>query len=199
MNTAIFFDTETTGLPLFKEPSDHPNQPHIVQIAACLVDMDTRKTISSMDVIVKPDGWVIPDDVSAIHSITTEHALDVGISEQVALDMFMQLWSGRLRIAHNESFDARIIRIAQKRYGVSEEKQNEWSGGLAECTCMMATPIVQAPPTERMQAVGRTHFKKPTLSESYLHFMGKPLDGAHSAMSDVVGCMEVYFAIKDLK
>lgn len=199
MKTALFFDTETTGLPLFKEPSGHPDQPHIVQLAACLVDMDTRKTISSMDVIVKPDGWIIPDRVAAIHGITTEHALDVGISEQVALDMFMQLWSDRLRIAHNESFDARIIRIAQKRHGTSEEKQESWSNGLTECTCLMATPIVKAPPTARMRAVGRTHFKKPTLSESYLHFIGKPLDGAHSAMSDVMGCMAVYFAIKDLE
>ena len=47
MNTAIFFDTETTGLPLFKEHSEHPSQPHIVQLAACLVDLDTRKTIAA--------------------------------------------------------------------------------------------------------------------------------------------------------
>lgn len=38
MNPALFFDTETTGLPLFEQPSEDPRQPHIVQLAACLVD-----------------------------------------------------------------------------------------------------------------------------------------------------------------
>ena len=38
MKLAIFYDTETTGIPLFSEPSEHPGQPHIVQLAACLVD-----------------------------------------------------------------------------------------------------------------------------------------------------------------
>ena len=26
--TILFFDTETTGLPLWREPSDHPDQPN---------------------------------------------------------------------------------------------------------------------------------------------------------------------------
>ena len=29
----LMFDTETTGLPLWKDPSDHPDQPHLVQLA----------------------------------------------------------------------------------------------------------------------------------------------------------------------
>ena len=77
MNLALAYDTETTGLPLWNDPSDDPRQPHIVQLAAALVDIDTRRTIASMDVIVKPDGWTIPDDTVAVHGITTEHALRV--------------------------------------------------------------------------------------------------------------------------
>lgn len=45
MNAALFYDNETNGLPLFKEPSNHPGQPHIVQLAAVLVDLDTGKEL----------------------------------------------------------------------------------------------------------------------------------------------------------
>lgn len=202
MNLALFYDTETQGLPLFTEPSDHPAQPHIVQLAACLVDLPSRRTFASMDVIVRPDGWTIPDQVAAIHGITTEHALDVGIPEAQAVDMFMSLWRGRTRIAHNESFDARILRIALKRYvdprdpGLVIAPSDDWKASHAECTQILATPILKLPPTAKMRAAGRNHFKSANLGEAYRHFTGRELQNAHSAMADVQGCMEVYFAIK---
>lgn len=197
MNTALFYDTETQGLPFFSEPSEDPRQPHIVQLAAALVDLDTRETISSMDVIIRPEGWTIPDDVAAIHGITTEKASAVGVPEFLALEMFMRLWEGHTRIGHNEPFDARIIRIAQHRFGAPETKLDAWKQAPAECTARLSTPIVKCPPTDKMKAAGRFHFKTPTLAEAYQHFMGKPLENAHSAMADVLGCMAVYFAMKD--
>jgi DNA polymerase-3 subunit epsilon len=196
MNLALFYDTETTGLPLFREPSEDPRQPHIVQLGAALVDLDSRRTLSSIDVIVRPDGWTIPAEVSAIHGITTEMAMDVGISELAALDMFMDLWAGRLRIGHNEQFDARILRIAQLRYG--NEEAEAWQGGHAECTAAMATPLCKLPPTEKMRAAGRHHFKTANLGEAHQILVGRPLENAHSAMADVQGCMAVYFAIQDM-
>jgi len=192
----LFYDTETQGLPLFKEPSEDPRQPHIVQLAACLVDTDTRKTIASMDVIVRPNGWSIPDETAKIHGITTERAADVGIPEWLALDMFMELYGGRPRIAHNESFDARIIRIALLRHGHTAMTADAWKEGYAECTQQLSTPILKLPPTERMLAVGRTHYKSANLGEAYRHFTGKDLVDAHSAMADVQACIEVYFAMK---
>lgn len=191
----LFYDTETQGLPLFNEPSEDPRQPHVVQLAACLVDTDTRKTISSMDVIVRPNGWTIPDDVAKIHGITTERAMDVGIPESAALDMFMALYGERRRIAHNEPFDARIIRIALLRHGRTALIADAWKAADAECTQQLSTPILKLPPTEKMLAAGRTHFKSANLGEAYRHFTGKELIGAHSAMIDVQACMDVYFAI----
>jgi len=196
MNTAIFFDTETTGLPLFKEPSEHPGQPHIVQLAACLVNLDTRDIIASMDVIVKPDGWTIPGEVAAIHGITTEHAMQVGVPEALAVDMLLELWGGRTRIAHNEQFDARIVRIACKRH--SPAFADQWKSGKAECTQRLSTPLLKLPPTENMKRAGFLKHKSANLSEAYEHFTGQKLKNAHSAMADVQGCMAVYFAIKDL-
>lgn len=199
MNLALVYDTETTGLPLFKEPSEHPDQPHIVQLAACLVDVDTRHTISSMDVIIRPDGWVIPDEVAAVHGITTGHALDVGIPEEMAVGMFMELHAkGGFRVAHNEQFDARIVRIALMRH-VGQEAADIWKAGKAECTALLSTPICQIPPTAKMVKAGFNKFKTANLGEAYRHFTGKELENAHSAMADVQGCMAVYFAIRDMK
>ena len=196
-NLGFFYDTETSGLPKFALPSEHPDQPHIVQLAAALVDLDSREIVASLDVIVRPEGWTLPDEVAAVHGITTERAAAVGVPESLALSMFMELWGGRTRIAHNEQFDARIIRIAQHRSGELEPDLDAWKNGATECTARLATPIVKAPPTAKMIAAGRTHYKTANLGEAVQFFTGKPLVNAHSAMADVLGCMAVYFAIQD--
>ncbi|WP_313377962.1 3'-5' exonuclease [Achromobacter insolitus] len=197
MNLGFFYDTETTGLPQFKEPSDHPDQPHIVQLAGALVDLDSRDIVASLDVIVRPDGWEIPDEGAAVHGITTEHASAVGIPESLALSLFLELWGGRQRIAHNESFDARIVRIAQHRAGELEQDLERWKTGPAQCTARLSTNIIQLPPTAKMLAARRTHYKTPNLAEAVQFFTGKPLENAHSAMADVRGCMDVYFGVLD--
>lgn len=204
MNPILVFDTETSGLPLFNEPSEDPRQPHIVQLGALLYDLDARKRIASIDVIVRPDGWTIPDEVAAIHGITTEHAMDVGVPETTAVEMLLQLWDAgsggrRLRIAHNESFDARIVRIACKRHidpRAGIPLSDDWKAGRAECTQLLSTPILKLPPTEKMRAAGRFHHKSANLLEAYKHFTGRDLVNAHSAMADVQACLEVYLAIK---
>lgn len=195
MSKLFFYDTETTGLPDFRSPSESPHQPHIVQLAACLVDSVTRKTIASMDVIIRPDGWIIPDDIANIHGITTDNAAEFGVPESLAVGMFMELWGHRTRVAHNEQFDARIIRIALMRYESADEA-DDWKAGKSECTARMATPIVKAPPTQKMVAAGFNKFKTPNLGEAFRHFMGSDFENAHSAMADVNACSSVYFAIK---
>lgn len=196
MTRAVFFDTETTGLPLFKEPSDHPGQPHIVQLGACLVDLDTWAVLSTIDVICRPEGWTIPDDVAAIHGITTEMAADLGVPESLAVEMLLDLVGDRVRIAHNETFDARIVRIACKRF-FEETQADQWKDGKAECTALLSTPILKLPPTAKMRAAGRHHHKTANLGEAYRFFTGRELVGAHSALVDVHACIEVYRAIKE--
>ncbi|WP_431276226.1 3'-5' exonuclease [Variovorax ureilyticus] len=197
MKTFLAFDTETNGLPLFKEPSEDPRQPHIVQLGAVLVDLDTRKEIASLDVIVKPEGWAIPDDVAAIHGITTEHAQAVGIPESLAVEMLLELHrQADFLLAHNASFDQRIVRIACKRF-FDDVTVEEWKAARAECTQLMSTPILKLPPTAKMRAAGRFHHKSANLGEAYEFFTGKPLENAHSAIADVRGCIEVYFGAQE--
>lgn len=197
---ALVFDTETSGLPLFHEPSEDPRQPHIVQLGARLVDLDTRKAIATIDLIIKPDGWTIPADVAAVHGITTEHALDVGVPESLALQMLLAMWERcDLRVAHNETFDQRIVRIGLKRATIAPlmGRSDAWKEGAAECTARMSTPICNLPPTAKMIAARRNHAKTPNLAEAFEFFTGNKLEGAHSALVDVDACIAVYFAIKD--
>lgn len=181
-NEIIIFDTETTGLPTWGEPSGGENQPHIVQLAALRVDVDTRKIMQSMDVIIQPNGWTIPYETIEIHGITTEYAMDVGVPELIALELFLHLWNGRKRIAFNTTFDNRIIRIGTKRYA-EPEVIDTWKAGEYECAMMKAQKMMS------VKSVG--------LTEAYQHFVGKERKNAHSAMGDAVGCMELYFAMLD--
>jgi DNA polymerase-3 subunit epsilon len=183
MSNLIFLDTETTGLPNWKTPSGGDDQPHIVQLAALHVDSESRQIIQSIDLIVKPDGWEIPQETIEIHGITNEHALEVGLPEKDVLEIFLSLWHGNKRVAYNTTFDNRIIRIATKRY--SDEQMIEyWKEGDYECAMIMSKKAMSV--------------KSVKLIEAYKHFTGSELQDAHSAMADTKACMEVYFAIKDL-
>jgi len=187
-NEVIFFDTETTGLPDWKSPSEAENQPHIVQIAARLVDMESLEIKQTLDLIIKPEGWTIPQETTDIHGITTDHAMNVGCSEKQALELFLNMWDGRLRIAHNTTFDNRIIRIASKRY-CDESISDAWKDGEYQCTGILSKPIMQMMPKNKYG------FKMPKLSEAYKFFTGKELENAHNALADVDACMEIYNCI----
>jgi DNA polymerase III subunit epsilon len=180
----LFFDTETTGLPIWGEPSTDHRQPHLVQIGAELVDAETREVLKSMDVIIKPAGWEIPEEMTAIHGITKEAALENGISEWDAVEELLEMKKeADLRVAHNVNFDDRIIRIAITRE-LGYDKADEWKEGEKFDTC-----------NKSRKAVGLK--KAPKLEESYEFFTGKKLEGAHSAAADVAACREVYFALVD--
>lgn len=196
----LIYDTETTGLPNFKSPSDADDQPHIVQFAAILVDPVTRIERASIDLIVKPDGWTIPDEVAAIHGITNEIAESCGVSERLVADLFLGLRAkATVEVAHNIGFDRRIMRIACLRHlAMTREEIEATEAGKVFCTMKESTDLVNMPPTPKMLAAGFTKPKPPKLSECVMHFFGEELDGAHNALNDVRGCARVYFHLQDL-
>lgn len=184
MSLILFYDTETTGLPLWKEPSGDPRQPHLVQIAALLVDSETREVVEEFNLIVKPDGWTIPDDVVTIHGITTAYALEHGTSEADVLGAFLALHElADERVAHVESFDMRMVRIAIKRYR-GDALADAWKAAPAQCTGKLAKEVLCLN-------------KMPRLTEAHQQLCGTSMTGAHEAMADTRGCMAVFFACKD--
>lgn len=198
MNLILFYDSETDGLPLWDLPSGDPNQPHITQLAAELCDEANGNTIATMDVLIKPDGWTIPEDLAELTGITTERALAEGIPIEDALKQFLDMWSrASLRVAHNEKFDARMIRIEYFRQLDHDDPfHDKWKTAPAFCTQGKSTKIINLPPTAKMIKAGRRHAKSPNLSEAYKFFTGKDLEGAHNAAVDIMACKEVYFGIR---
>lgn len=208
MKTIIFFDTETTGLPLFKEPSEHPDQPHVTQLAAELCIEETGETLASMDMLIRPEGWTIPEELQALTGITMDKAERFGVPSKVAMDAFMEMWcNADTRCAHNEPFDARIMRIAIMRstYWSGEAMQTSagevpfadyWKAAPSYCTQTNSTRILMLPPTEKMVAKRMKGPKSPNLGEAYRHFTGLELIGAHNAANDIMACKAVYYGIK---
>jgi DNA polymerase-3 subunit epsilon len=186
MNLILPFDTETTGIPVWGVPSESEEQPHLVSLAAILCDGETGEVKEDLNVIIKPDGWVIPAETIEIHGITNEQAMDEGISEIEALERFMGLIAkSGLRVAHNTTFDNRMIRIALKRYLPDLIPDDVWKDKSKYfCTLLKSKKIMG----------GKSGH---TLAEAYLHFTGKVLENAHNAMADTQACKEIYFAIKN--
>lgn len=192
--TILFYDSETQSLPLWDVPSEDPRQPHIVELAAILATRDEIK--ARFHSVVKPDGWMIPDDVAKIHGFTTDRALAEGRPEADVVREFDSLWrQADLRVAHSESFDARILRIAYKRF-IGEAEAEQWSAGRAKCTANLSEPLCKLPPTQRMIEAGRgKQFKRPKLSEAFECLFGEKMVGAHGAMADAENCLRVYTEI----
>lgn len=194
----LCYDTETSGLPHWGKPSEDPCQPHVVQLCAELFDDESGHVFNAMNFIIKPQDWAIPDEVAAVHGITTEIALAHGLPMRAVLPVFLSLWKqADIRLAHNESFDMRMLRIEIKRdSGFSDDFADKWKVAPAYCTQAKSSPILNLPPTAKMLAAGRKHAKSPNLGEAYEFFTGRKLENAHNAAVDVAACKAVYLAIK---
>lgn len=206
----LVYDTETTGIPDWKEPSESPQQPHLVEIAAILIDTTTLAVRDFFSAIIRPDGWSWDENDEAFkaHGITMEQALAEGIPEADALAQYLAMWKqADLRVGHNESFDARLLRIAIKRYGhgahppldsqeARDELADRFKPAPAYCTMNTSKAVMKIPATPAMIRSGKGKwFKPPNLNEAHRHFFGRPHDNAHRALSDAEACARIYLAL----
>lgn len=171
----LFFDTETNGLPRnWKAPvSDLTNWPRLIQIAWILFDKDGNE-LSRNDHIVRPNGFTIPSDASAIHRITTERANDEGVNLIFVLDEFQsQLAKSTYLVAHNIDFDEKIVGAEFLRSGMT----NAIPSKRHICTMKSTTDFVAIP--------GNYGNKWPKLSELHQKLFGMGFAEAHNAEADI--------------
>lgn len=191
----LFMDTETTGFYQDRLPVDHELQPHIVQLAAQLCSTDGAP-VAGFSLIIDP-GVEIPERAANVHGITTEKAVQFGVSAQSALSMFVHLYQrSELIVAHNIKFDKAVMETGISRY---YGKPTPLDKKPIFCTMEAATPIVNLPPTDRMLAAGFNKPKPPKLEECIRHFFDETLENAHDAMVDLIACRRVYFHLKGLE
>lgn len=176
----LIFDTETTGKADFKQPPEASCQPRMVQLAALLLDEELEE-VASMNLIIKPDGYVISDEVAKIHGITHAQAEKLGVPEKQALELFKHFSTlSETIVAHNIVFDAIVIGKANHIHGFVYAPPKPF------CTMKASTKICKLPGGYGGE------YKWPSLQEAHKILFGTNFEGAHDAMADVKACARVY-------
>lgn len=185
MPKGLIFDTETTGKWDFKAPDDASHQPHLVQLAAVLEDVDTGATLADVNLMVRPEEWEIEEGAQKVHGISKVKAQACGVNLPNACFVFRDLVEqANFVVAHNATFDIRIMTRALREADVPEIP---WSKRPARCTMLTSTPICKVP--------GPRGFKWPSLAEAYRFFFNEDFDNAHDAKADMEACRRIHRAL----
>ena len=181
----LFFDTETTGLPKnYQAPIDDiDNWPRLVQLAWLLSDKNGNE-VSRNSLIIKPEGFIIPDEASAVHGITTLRAEQEGSDLSEALAEFSKaLTVTKILVAHNISFDEKIIGAEFFRKDIKHNLLD-----LPKiCTMEKSTDYCQ---------IETEHgYKWPKLVELHQKLFNEDFTDAHDALADVKACAKCFFEL----
>lgn len=187
----LFFDTETTGLPLdFDEPyTNVKNWPRLVQLSWILEDTETNE-VNEHDFIIKPTGFIIPYSATKIHHITHDWAERNGKPiKSVLLQFEIDIFKADLLVGHNIEFDINIVAAEFNR--LKKDKVCV----LAPRTINKIIKTFLSKPTRctmkeganytKIEVPYKDEFKWPKLAELYRYFYGQDFKGAHNALDDI--------------
>lgn len=203
----LFFDTETTGIRDWKNPTFLPR---VVQIGALLTDND-GKTLAELNVLLKPEGFdTVPEAAANVHGFSYELIEEAGIDRKTGLAAFFELWDkADIHVAHNIEYDLDMITIEldqqiAKSEPMSQLWLDQWQEGQSFCTMLNSRDIMKLPLSEAQARFFKDkgisqEYKNPRLQEAHIHFMGYGFEGAHDAMADVRACKDIYFKLHSLK
>jgi len=183
----IFFDTETTGLP--KQRYIDPvalknNWPDLVSLSYKVYDVNENAKIllKTFDKIVKPTGWIIPDESVQFHKITQDIANEKGEPLETIINEFVEDLKGvYIIIAHNLEFDRNVLQsVAYWR--LNKNIKNIWPSNAEFCTF-----------EKYKQELGQTKQKR-DLNSLYLATFNKPPPpNAHNSRRDVDVLDEIFW------
>ncbi len=188
----LFFDLETTGLPKSRNKTyrDVDNWPRAVSIAWIIANNETGVTHSGYEVI-KPSGFIIPPDATAIHNISHAKALATGkalsdvlssLADDVAAARPVQV------VAHNIAFDHPIISAEFLRCDIS----NPILELKSFCTMISTTGLCKLPGNGG-------DYKWPRLEELVEFLYKKKVVPRHNAMEDTLFTLLCYCELSRMR
>jgi len=173
----LFFDTETTGVNV--------NNDHIVEIAWVLATA-AGKIILEDSRIIKPDGFIIPEESEKIHGISTELAISEGEDLfKVLSDFFSDMEDADLLVGHNVQFDRQMIKRECSRTKVNCNQLSK----PQFCTMVNSSVFCRLP-----RGNGNRGYKFPKLAEAYEIIAKGDLLNCHDALVDTEACKEIFFS-----
>lgn len=180
------FDTETTGLFLFKDPdtgapipADDPRQPRLAHLNMILLDENLHEE-GEIDVYVKPDGWEMPAEAGDVNGLTTEYLEQVGVPVSDVLDHYASVVQrGYIMIAFNAQFDCKMMRGELRR--ASRPDLFDETPNICAMRAAMALGVKKA-------GGGRGY---PKLTDCAAH-LGLVIDDAHSAKGDTRATLALF-------
>lgn len=185
----LVFDTETSGLPDWSRPAEADGQPRLA--SWCFIFLDTNMVVENRwSGLVRPDGWIMSAEAEKVNGLTMARLMAEGSSVNWPLSLLvLALQQRRTLVAHNLSFDAKIMRGELRRAGLTQTAEQVRDG---ICTML---GLMNACALPHPSKPGR--FKWPRLSEAVQTLFGETLEGAHDAATDAEACCRLLSAMRD--
>jgi DNA polymerase III epsilon subunit-like protein len=178
--TCFLFDTETTGIPKTKGwdlyyPSyqkEHYESSRIIEIA--WIKIINNIIISEKSYLIKPNGFIIPQDSIKKHGITQKIAEEQGVTWDVVLKALeCDLKDSNIMVSHNILFDYNVLLSDLFRLNTLDSLNLIDSIINKKLFCTMK---------DGKNYLGEK--KNPKLEELYNKITGKNVTGSHRALDD---------------
>lgn len=196
-NIKLFIDTETTGLPLNNNLpyTDLKNWPYLVQVALIIED-DNYGILAKRNIILKPDGYTIPESATKIHGISNEIAVKNGEDRDKVISFLdLALYKSDIIIGHNVSFDLNVIKSEIIRIKGIENALFKKKKHIVIDTMKMGRNICKIPNLSFHTRLSLPN-KYPKLDELYYKLFNKHFNNQHDAMADVQATYDCYYELK---
>lgn len=186
---ALLFDTETTGLFKFYHakhvlPEQMRPYPWVIEFFGHVVE-DDGTVLAEEDFLVRPGQLnLIDDTITRITGIKQEDVAGSPMFEAYADKVLAMIAECEAMVAHNLSYDMRIMEVAYKRLGRYAEWVAAIKGKRLICTVQESE-----------------HYKghRLKLTDLHIYLFGVPFDGAHRARSDVGALTKCYLEMRTRK
>lgn len=178
----IVFDTETTGVFGKRMTDLDPAAPHVASLAVVAYTDDLESEVFSCYKLIKPEGWVMPEEASAVNGLTQEQLERDGVPlAQVIAEVRPYFAEAAIHAGFNVRFDERMLHVSCLRI-----RQPDLVVKARTQCLMLAMAEVIAEPTPWGD------MKWPKLSHAFRYCYRTDFEGAHDALADVRATRDVW-------